>query len=68
MSETVMDLIQQFRKEITTKPCKDLGYCPYGPMVEDFPHLNEKDIWRCGVFGHQCPVTIVAEPFMDEGE
>jgi hypothetical protein len=68
MSEMVMDLIQQFRKEITTKPCKDLGYCPYGPMVEDFPHLNEKDIWRCGVFGHQCPVTIVAEPFMDEGE
>ena len=68
MSEMVMDLIQQFRKEITTKPCKDLGYCPYGQMVEDFPHLNEKDIWRCGVFGHQCPVTYVAEPFMDEGE
>jgi hypothetical protein len=68
MSEMVMDLIQQFRKEIIKKPCKDLGYCPYGPMVEDFPHLNEKDIWRCGVFGHQCPVTIVAEPFMDEGE
>ena len=66
MSEMVMDLIQQFRKEITTKPCKDLGYCPYGPMVEDFPHLNEKDIWRCGVFGHQCPVTVVSEPFVDE--
>jgi hypothetical protein len=66
MSDSVMDLMQQFRKEITTKPCRQLGYCPYGPLVEEFPHLNKGDIWKCKVFGHMCPVTLVAEPFVDE--
>lgn len=104
------------------KPCWELKYCPYGPIVEDFPifpptrdeaieHNNylkeclktnklgngEKlDIIRkrwfkkevadfnpnnypkiipkilseasCGVFGHVCPVFIVAEPLTETKE
>ena len=68
MSDTVSDIINRFRKEIEEKPCKHLGYCPYGSLVEEFPHLNKEDKWRCSVFGHQCPVIDIAEPFVDESE
>jgi hypothetical protein len=48
------------------KPCKELGYCPYGPLVEDFPLYEDEPTEKsCSVFGHDCPVFYVAEPFMD---
>ena len=68
MSDTVSDIINRFRTEIEEKPCRHLGYCPYGSLVEEFPHLNTGDKWKCSVFGHQCPVIDIAEPFVDESE
>jgi hypothetical protein len=65
-NNTVVNLIHEFRKDITEKPCRHLGYCPYGNLVEQFPHGKKGDPWRCSVFGHQCPVTDAAEPFVDE--
>ena len=93
------------------KPCWELKYCPYGPLVEQFP-LHEKalkkaielgyysklvkgkgwipcdkddigaypDISRiieefgnidehsCEIFGHDCPVFSVNEPFTESNE
>ena len=47
------------------KPCWELKYCPYGPLVEEFP-LPEKDDERsCRIFGHHCPVFHVAEPLTE---
>lgn len=40
-------------------PCKVLGYCPYGMLVEEFP-LDRKKI-SCPIFGHDCPVFYHAE-------
>jgi hypothetical protein len=68
MNGDVKNLIHQFRKEIAEKPCRHLGYCPYGSIVEEFPHVDKPDKWRCSVFGHQCPVKAMAEPFVDEGD
>lgn len=55
------------------KPCGVLLWCPYGPLVEDFPlhglgderwtPLTESD--SCAVFGHDCPAYYVSEPFVD---
>jgi len=53
------------------KPCWELKYCPYGPLVEDFPlpsseQLSENDLEkRCSIFGHLCPVFFVNEPFTE---
>lgn len=55
------------------KPCGVLGWCPYGPLVEEYP-LEEEDLHEsmvrrspehCMVFGHYCPVFFTAEPFAD---
>ena len=58
------------------KPCKNLGYCPYGILVEYFPLDGIEASWNgiqldwiepredaehCPVFGHDCPVFYVAE-------
>ena len=43
-----------------SKPCHQLGYCPYGPLVENFP-LDKNSTLRCEVFGHDCPVYSCAE-------
>jgi hypothetical protein len=74
------------------KPCWELKYCPYGPLVEFFPLLNpegeggipswmgnpEVMKWApvghldyllkvnpyeisCNIFGHVCPVFVMAE-------
>ena len=53
--------------KITTKPCHVLGYCPYGPMVEDFPLHDgvSPEKWACKIFGHDCPVFTMAEGFTD---
>lgn len=49
------------RVRAVCKPCWELKYCPYGPLVEEFP-LPEKDDERsCRIFGHHCPVFYVAE-------
>lgn len=41
------------------KPCKKLGYCPYGSIVECFPFTDKK--LSCPVFGHDCPMYYNAE-------
>ena len=46
------------------KPCWELNYCPYGALVEDFP-ISENDDYKCTIFGHECPVFFVAEPFTE---
>lgn len=46
------------------RPCWEINYCPYGSLVEDFPISNERE-YRCRIFGHDCPVFYVAEPFTE---
>lgn len=48
------------------KPCIACKFCPYGAMVEQFPINEERDDLSCDVFGHDCPVFYLAEPFMSE--
>jgi hypothetical protein len=60
------------------KPCRVLSFCPYGPLVEQFPAPRDARLTRtyshpvevaetvCAVFGHVCPVFWTAEPFVDE--
>lgn len=48
-----------------TKPCEILEYCPYGPLVEEFPLLDTPDDMSCRIFGHQCPVFYTAEGFVE---
>jgi len=73
------------------KPCWELKYCPYGPLVEFFPLISpespQESFWgsepvmewihkdnltevmtrfnpeeiSCNVFGHVCPVFLMAE-------
>jgi hypothetical protein len=46
------------------KPCWELRYCPYGPLVERFPLVKIDDLdnpRRCRIFGHECPVFYVSE-------
>jgi hypothetical protein len=51
------------------KPCWELKYCPYGPLVEDFPLREEPDPERsCRIFAHDCPVFTVAEGFTETRE
>jgi len=63
--EKLGEFIERLREKID-KPCKKLGYCPYGPLVEQFPLAEDDDPDRCAVFGHVCPVFSVAEPFISE--
>ena len=50
------------------KPCRLLGYCPYGCIVEMFS-LDDLDVEgtkiNCNLFGHHCPMYYNAE---DVGE
>lgn len=50
------------------KPCWEIKYCPYGPLVEDSPLKPESDSKSCRIFGHDCPVYYVAEPFTETKE
>lgn len=50
------------------KPCWEIKYCPYGPLVEDFPLAELDDEKRCIIFGHECPVFSVAEPLTETKE
>ena len=47
------------------KPCWELRYCPYGPLVEEFPLPRYQDDRSCLIFGHHCPVFYVNEPFTE---
>jgi hypothetical protein len=56
------------RAKAVCKPCWELKYCPYGPLVEDFPLKEKRDDSSCRIFGHDCPVFYVAEPFTETKE
>ena len=49
-----------------SKPCWQLDYCPYGPLVENSEIKEELTRTTCTVFGHICPVFAHAEPFIDD--
>ena len=53
------------RVKAVCKPCWELKYCPYGPLVEEFPLLEVSNNQSCRIFGHQCPVFSVAEPLTE---
>jgi hypothetical protein len=56
------------RIKAVCKPCWELKYCPYGPLVEGFP-APETDTHRsCRIFGHECPIFFVAEPLTETKE
>ena len=81
-------------KSVPCKPCWELKYCPYGPLVEFFPLFGcdpqsptvwpdnrvmeyvsddtheflkkcDPSVLSCNVFGHVCPVFMMAEPFTE---
>lgn len=56
------------RVKAVCKPCWELKYCPYGPLVEEFPLQAEPDYRSCRIFGHDCPVFHVAEPVTETKE
>lgn len=56
------------RVKAVCKPCWELKYCPYGPLVETFPLGDTGDKRTCRIFGHVCPVFDVAEPFTETKE
>jgi len=56
------------RVKAVCKPCWELKYCPYGPLVEEFPLKEEGDDRSCRIFGHDCPVFTVAEPLTETKE
>ncbi|MFL6351651.1 MAG: hypothetical protein ACJ74Z_07350 [Bryobacteraceae bacterium] len=56
------------RVKAVCKPCWELKYCPYGPLVEQFPLQADPDERACRIFGHDCPVFHVAEPLTETRE
>ena len=50
------------------KPCWELKYCPYGPLVEDFPIKEDRSSKSCRIFWHDCPVFYCAEPLTETKE
>lgn len=56
------------RVKAVCKPCWEIKYCPYGPLIEDFPLKRERDTKSCRIYGHDCPVFYVAEPFTETKE
>lgn len=56
------------RVKAVCKPCWEIKYCPYGPLIEEFPLHSERDERSCRIFGHDCPVFYVAEPFTETKE
>jgi hypothetical protein len=56
------------RVQAVCKPCWELKYCPYGPLVEEFPVPDVDTHRSCKIFGHECPVFAVAEPFTETRE
>lgn len=56
------------RVKAVCKPCWEIKYCPYGPLVESFPAEENPDEESCRIFGHDCPVFYVAEPLTETRE
>jgi hypothetical protein len=56
------------RIKAVCKPCWEIKYCPYGPVVEGFPLGEDTDERTCRIFGHHCPVFYVAEPLTETKE
>ena len=56
------------RVKAICKPCWEIKYCPFGPIVEDFPITLEPTEKSCRIFGHDCPVFYTAEPFTETKE
>jgi len=48
------------------KPCHALGFCAYGPLVEEFPLREKARAASCQVYGHDCPVFYHAEPLAED--
>ena len=47
------------------KPCHKLKFCPYGPLVEEYPVKIKGDKFSCKTFGHDCPVYYQAEEMVE---
>lgn len=60
----------QWKKRVKAvcKPCWEIKYCPYGPLIEEFPLKEIPDEKSCRIFGHDCPVFYVAEPLTETKE
>lgn len=56
------------RVKAVCKPCWEIKYCPYGPLIEQFPIKEISDEKSCRIFGHDCPVFFVAEPLTETKE
>ncbi len=50
------------------KPCHDVGYCPYGYLVEYFQIAKKEDEYSCKVFGHDCPAFYLVEGASEDNE
>lgn len=53
------------RVNAVCKPCWELKYCPYGVLVEQFPLQEDRSDMSCRIYGHDCPVFYVCEPFTE---
>jgi hypothetical protein len=53
------------RVSAVCKPCWELKYCPYGVLVEQFPLQEDRNDMSCRIYGHDCPVFYVCEPFTE---
>ena len=55
------EYLQKFKERASQicKPCWELKYCPYGPLVEDFPLLPplKKDIINSSIYAKECLST-----------
>lgn len=60
----------QWKKRVKAvcKPCWEIKYCPYGPLIEEFPLKKTPDEKSCRIFGHDCPVFYVSEPLTETKE
>lgn len=50
----------------TKKPCHELGWCPYGQLVEEFRIRKTRNRFSCKVFGHDCPAFYHRENFTED--
>ncbi len=56
------------RVKAVCKPCWEIKYCPYGPLIERFPLREIRDDRSCRIFGHDCPAFSVSEPLTETKE
>jgi hypothetical protein len=56
------------RVRAVCKPCWEIKYCPYGPLVELMPMQDSPNDRSCKIFGHDCPVFYCAEPLTETKE